>query len=332
MATYAYRGHKNFIDEVEPRLAEAGFTREREFEIADFAILFVPSMSELEDIYFGDDGLIQRMKHGSVIVDLSSTTPNFAKEAAAIATLSELPFVEAPLAVKNMAQEAAFARGNLTCFSAGEEDAVSGAGALLDAIFGAVEPTGGAGSAQLAHAAVTLQRVAEVVAAIESTALFRASKLPLVSPEATSSEAHFVLQAVQEERFNGSFTCEMLYGALVAAIMAADDYELIMPQAEAASHILELIAVIGGADMSPAAVALVYGEDTQATKYGLDWSRADALYGAEQYEEDDLADGFGSFDDYSGYDEYDEDNDGFNDYSDDPYGEGSDVGFGYSAN
>ena len=202
---------------------------------------------------------------------------------------------------------------------------------MLDAIFGDVQHAGGAGSAQLAHAATTLQRVAELVSAIESNALFRASRTAVSSIEmrggdleATSPEAYFVLKAVAEERFASSFTCEMLYGDLVAAIMAADDYELIMPQAEAASHLLELIAVIGGSEMSPAALALVYGSEEECAKHGLDWSRAQVFYGdaADAEDEDELADGFGSFDEYDGYDYF----------SDDPYGEDPNMGFGYSSN
>lgn len=329
MATYAYRGNKNFIDEVGPRLESAGFSREGEVDVADFVVLYCSSMSELEEVYFGDDGIVQKMRPGSTIIDLSSATPNFAKESNAIATLSNLAMVEAPLSVKNMAQEAAFEHGNLTCYAAGDESALGHAGTLLNAVFGDIQRVGGAGSAQLAHAAATLQRVAELVSAIESSALFKASRSAVSSIDlrgadiqATSPEAYFVLQAISEERFESSFTCEMLYGDLVAAIMAADDYELIMPQAEAASHLLELIAVIGGSEMSPAALALVYGSEEECAKHGLDWSRAQALYGGAAEDEDDLADGFGAFDDYDGYD----------DYADDPYGEDASLGFGYSSN
>lgn len=329
MATFAYRGNAGFINEVQPRLEAAGFSREGETEVADFAILFFSSMSELEEAYFGDDGIVQKMRPGSTIVDLSPATPNFAKEANAIATLSELKVMEAPLSVKNMGLEKAFAHDNISCFVAGREDASAETDDLLNAIFGDIQQAGGAGSAQLAHAATTLQRVAELISAIESNALFKASRsavsnieLRSADLETTSPDAHFVLRAVAEERFESSFTCEMLYGDLVAAIMAADDYELIMPQAEAASHLLELVAVIGGSDMSPAALALVYGSEEECAKHGLDWSRAQVFYGESAEDEDDLADGFGSFDDYN-------EDDG---YSDDPYGEDSSMGFGYSSN
>ena len=101
---------------------------------------------------------------------------------------------------------------------------------------------------------------------------------------------------------------------LSAAIMAADDAELILPQAEAALHLLELLAVVGGSDKSPAALSLVYGEEEECARYGLDWTRAEEVYGGGHADEDDFELGHDhdhDFDDYDDYDEY-----GY----DDPYG------------
>ncbi len=50
--------------------------------------------------------------------------------------------------------------------------------------------------------------------------------------------------------------------------MAADDVELILPQAEAAMHLLELLAVIGGADKAPSSLSLIYGEEADCAAQG----------------------------------------------------------------
>ena len=323
MSVYAYRGSAGLIEAIEARLADAGWEREGEVELADMAITYFPTMSDLEDLCFGDDGLMQAMKPGSVIVDLSATTPNFARETNAIATLSDLRFVEAPLVCEDMVARDAFARDNLMCFAAGEDDCVEQARGLLDAIYCKVQVVGGGGAAQLARAATTLQKVAGIIAAIEAQALFTASRRSISSVEMAgmqvepiSCQAQSILAAIREERFDGAFTCEMLMGELTAAIMAADDYELIMPQAESAMHLLELLAVIGGADKSPAALALVYGEEAACAAQGLDWSRAEKLYAQEE----------GGYADEDGYlDDMDE-------YGYDDEDEGGTIGFGYSVN
>lgn len=100
-----------------------------------------------------------------------------------------------------------------------------------------------------------------------------------------------------------------------AAIMAADDVELIIPQAESAMHLLELLAIIGGSDKSPVALALAYGEEEDCARNGLDWTRAEQAYGQGADHDHDHGD--------------DEDLDGFDDFDfDDPYG----AGFDYSSN
>lgn len=318
---YAYRGSAKLIEAIAGRLEEAGWQREGEPELADAVITYFPSLSDLEDLCFGDGGLMQTMRPGATIIDLSATTPNFARETNAIATLSDLRFVEAPLVCKDMVARDAFAHGNLMCFAAGEDDSVQDVRDLLDAIFCDVQMVGAGGAAQLARAANTLQQVAGLVSAVEAHALFASSRRSISSlemgglqVEPCGYQAQMVLAAIREERFDGAFTCEMLMGELSAAIMAADDYELILPQAESAMHLLELLAVIGGADRSPAALSLVYGEEAASAEQGLDWSRAEKLYAQE--EADDDGEFLDDLDDY-GYDDEDE---------------GGTIGFGYSVN
>lgn len=328
MGVYAYRGNDRLADAIAPRLADAGWDREGEAELADVVITFFPTMNDLEDLCFGDNGLMQVMRPGSMIVDLSAVTPNFAREMNAIATLSDLKFVEAPLIVNDMVAPEAFSRENMFCFAAGEDDCVTEAKDLLNAIFYDVRVMGGGGAAQLARAANTLQSVAEMISAIESDALFASSRRSISSLEMgglrvdpVGDRAQTILEAIREKRFDGSFTCEMLMGELSAAIMAADDYELIMPQAESAMHLLELLVVIGGADKSPAALALVYGEESECAEHGLDWSRAETLYSQEElYDDVEYIDDYGDLDDFDEYDDYDDEDDG------------GAIGFGYSVN
>ena len=96
-------------------------------------------------------------------------------------------------------------------------------------------------------------------------------------------------------RFDGGYTVEMLMGELSAALMAADNMDLILPHAEASLHLLELLAVIGGADKSPAALALVYGEEAACAEQGLDWTRAEQAYGEgiEGFDEEEGFEGLG---------------------------------------
>lgn len=291
MPRYSYRGNPEFISAVEGRLEKAGFSSEGEVELADFVLTFCTSMTALEDLYFGDGGLVQLMKAGTVAIDFSACTPNFAKELSAVCTVHDIIMVEAPAVVKNKLAEEAFARGNMACYAGSEGDGVKAASDVLEVVFGDVQVLGDAGAAQLARAASTIQNTAEMVSALETLSLFKACSRSASSdidvkklvPSTTSPGAFFVLEAVKGQRYDGDYTVEMLLSEISAAMMTADDYELILPQTEAAFHLYELLAMLGGAEMSPAALFLAYEgkeSDAEAAKR-LDWNRVEGMYGKD---------------------------------------------------
>lgn len=317
MATsYAYVGAPTFIAAVEGRLADAGFVRASDSASADIVLTFCTSASALEDLYFGDGGLVTSVAPGSVLVDLSATTPNFAREINAVATVNDLAMVEAPVTVRSLVAENAFARENLLGPVASEAEIPPAVRSLLDALFGEVVEVGAPGRAQLMRNTHTLPLAAALVSAIEAVALddaaarsvgaLDADQVPLFSPVSADP----VVRAVRQKRFTGDYTAEMLLAELSAALMAADDAEVILPGVEATMHLLELLAVIGGSDMAPAALALVYRDEAAGAEAGLDWARAEQAYGGghdHDHEGDEDWDTFDDADwndpaDYDGFD------------------------------
>lgn len=336
MATLAYRGNEAFLGAVKARLADAGYTLVEDVQEAEWVVTFCTSMTALEDLYFGDDALVQGVAEGAILVDISACTPNLASEIAAVSAVNEVTMVAAPMIVKNKVAEEAFVQANIACFAGSEGSGVDKALPFLETLFGDVKIVSDAGAAQLARAASTIQNTAEMVSAIESVSLFKACSasasnginVKALVPDATSDEASYILRAIKDERFQGEYTVEMLMSELSAAIMTGDDYETILPQTEASFHLYELLAMIGGADMSPAALALVYegepateDENNRVDAHGLDWSRVEHLYGRDMADE--VIDEYGTdafpMDDASG--------DG-DPYDDDDFA----SGFGYSIN
>ncbi len=326
--SFAFSGNRRFIAEVAPRLESSGFARVDDAAAADVVISYCSSQNELEDLYFGDAGFVSELAPGSLLIDLSPMTPSFAREVNAVATVSDLDMVEAPLVMVDMVADDVFSRENIWCFAAGEDGGVDRAREVLNALFGEIREVGGPGAAQLARAAHTLQVSAQVISAIEADALCRATSKSALGASfsdaltaAATPEAQSVLGAVRADRFDGAYTVEQFMAELSSAIMAADDVELILPQAEAAMHLLELLAVIGGSDKSPASLALVYGEEADCARNGLDWTRAEKAYGSGDPEGGHCDCG----QDHDGCDEYDD----FDEYGyEDPYS----PGFDYSSN
>lgn len=324
--TYLFHGNAAVGGAVERLAANAGWQRVDSLGDADVVVTYCTNQQALEDAYFDEGGFVQSARSGTLLIDLSPSTPGFARELSAVALVSELHPVEAPIAVLDPTWEDAFSRsGNLICFVAGEEDDVAAAKPFLQAIAGEVVEEGPLGSAQLARAARTIQQVGVLVATAESEALCHAvrraagaANLAVDAPHPISDAAQAYLEAIVEKRFEGTYTLEMMMGELAAALTAADDADLIVPQAEACMHLLELLAVIGGSDKAPIALSLVYGEEKACADQGLDWTRAEHFYGEQEgqadgvlhdhgHAHDDDYDEAGDYDDYDGYAGYDND-------------------------
>lgn len=328
--TFVYFGNATVGGAVERFASNAGWQRVEQLEDAGAVITYCTTQQTLEDAYFDEGGFVQAAHAGTLLIDLSPSTPGFSRELSAVAMVSDLRPVEAPLAVVDSTWDDAFSRpDNLVCFVAGEEDDVADAKPLLEALAGTVVEEGPLGSAQLARAARTIQQVAALVSAAEAQALCHAVRRSSSAPELAKDAPHPIsdvsqvyLQAILEERFEGTYTLEMMMGELASALMAADDADLILPQTEACMHLLELLAVIGGSDKAPVALSLVYGEEKECAEQGLDWTRAEHFYsdqaegasgmahehGGHDHAGDDLSyDEYGEADDYDGYAGYDND-------------------------
>lgn len=325
---YAFAGNETVGAAVAKRLDAAGYTKTSDYGSATAVITFFTSSTALEDAYFDEEGIIQSVRPGTLLLDLSASTPSFAREINAVSLVNDLVSAEAPLVVVDPTEDKAFEdAANLLCFVSGEEDSVKKAIPFVEAIAGAYEVTGSCGSAQLARAAYTIQSVSQIIAAIEADALYRAVQRSSVSfvqsadrVGATTPQAESVLAAVSAARYEGDYTVEMLMSEVSSALMAADDVDLILPQTEACLHLLELLAVVGGADKAPSSLALVYGDEASCAAQGLDWTRAEQAYGSDHDHDHD----------HDHESDYDDDDYGYDDdYSDDGFG----GGFGsYSAN
>lgn len=318
--TFVFRGSEEFQKAIFPCLEAAGYTRVELVEDAKVVITHCLSQSSLEDTYFEEDGILQAASAGTLLIDLSSSTPSFARELNAIAIVSDLAAVEAPLIVQDLMKDDAFSdKENLACFVGGDEDVIKQTIPLLELFIGNVQLLGGAGSAQLARAAYTLQTTAQVVSAIESDALCRAVMDSPVAPVsfkgqgvgASTAVVEQVLSAISSGSFSGVYTVEMFMGELSAALTTADDVDLILPQAESCLHLLELLAVIGGAKKAVSALSLVYGDEQSCAQEGLDWTRAEKAYGTPvdgldldelgDFEDEDDCDTYPGYSDYPGY-------------------------------
>ena len=316
MPRYSFVGHATVRDHVARCLEPLGWERVDDVAKADIAFTYCTSLTELEDAYFDEEGLVKRAKPATLLVDLSAATPSLARELSAVATVNDLRPVEAPLSVVDATLPDAFASpANLICFVAGEPDDVDEVIDVLETIAGLVERTGASGTAQLAKVAHTVQVAAHIVGAIEAEALVReaASSISLDQAQGLahpiSPLSQHTMEAIAADSLDGTYTVELFFSEVAAAMSAAAEAKIIVPQLEAVMRLLEVLAVIGGMDKPPAALSLIYREEQASAAHGLDWTRAEGLFADHDHDYDDDI-------------EYGYDDDDF----------GFPGGFGYSAN
>ncbi|WP_283170527.1 NAD(P)-dependent oxidoreductase [Curtanaerobium respiraculi] len=305
--SFAFIGNQQVGGALADGLARAGFHPVEPMSDADAIITYCTSQEDLEEVYLGEEGLIALAAEGTLLIDCSATTPSFSKELAAVAAVNDLRMVEAPLYVNDVTRDDAFAeRGNLSVLAAGEDSDVAACKPLLEAFAGTVVPCGAAGSAQVAKCALTLQQALRIMGQVESDALCRAVAGPAGAAQARcavaqvggqSPQSSALAHAIEQGEFASGYTVDMMLGELHAALNQADESDLITPLGESAEYLLRLLAMVGGIDLAPSALTLMYRDEDECAKHGLDWSRAEAFF-AHEHEKDD--------DDPYGYDESDE--------------------------
>ncbi|MGN0302059.1 MAG: NAD(P)-binding domain-containing protein [Anaerotardibacter sp.] len=333
-------------------LLQSGFEGADSLETADVVFTYHESQTSLEDIYYEEPGLLSVAKQGACLIDLSPSTPSFARELYAIATVSGKSFADAPLSVRDMTEEQAFASAsNLVCFVGAEKDTFKAIEPMLNALSYHVSWMGAVGQGQAAKAALTIQVASDLVSVAESYQMYCSGAgaeeyedyLDLMDSLGMLSSSQLLFaEAMREKRFEGSFTVEILMGELFAAFACAEETQSQLLQADAAFHMFELLAVIGGSQLNPSALCLLFSDEEETRKYNLNWSLADNHYAHHECDCDDDCDcgheghhhscsckkhshdteGYGEydeFDDYDDFDSFDFGQDEYRSYDDEEY-------------
>ena len=114
----------------------------------DAVVVLVLNAAQTEDVLFGAEGLVPKMKDGAVVIACATVPPAFAKRMASACAAHGVHYLDAPVS----GGAAKSAVGALTVMAAGDADAFAAARPTLDAIAETVFELGeaGAGSAMKA--------------------------------------------------------------------------------------------------------------------------------------------------------------------------------------
>ncbi len=270
----------------------------------DLAIITWLSSPELvEEVYMGTGGLVEIAPAGSFLIDMTPSTPQLARELHAIGAVGDLHVVDALL----LASFGVHAPDSSVIAIGGDEHDCTAVEPLLAATGFECMRAGAAGTGQLARLMHSISFASTLMGLVESLTLAihsgldpaLALKTLAVLDDVSESVLHLVAHTLEGDYEGmpnvGYFVVELGY-----ALSAADELDLMLPGIEAAYQLYDLLSVIGGGDLGPQGLALLYADEQTCADNGLDWSAADELDYGDGYD-DDYEDPYAQQDGYRGF-------------------------------
>lgn len=112
--------------------------------VADVVFTIVGFPADVEEVYFGEKGILSTARSGSVLVDMTTTKPSLAVEIHKQAQEKDISTVDAPVSGGDVGAK----KGTLSIMVGGDKDTVDAIMPLLDIMGGNIIYEGGAGAGQ----------------------------------------------------------------------------------------------------------------------------------------------------------------------------------------
>jgi 3-hydroxyisobutyrate dehydrogenase len=305
-------GHKGANDSTLPLPdgARQAKSLARAVKDAETVLTLLGTTQEIEDVYLGTGGIFENAAPSSLFIDLSTSTPRLAKELYALAAVHDHSFVEAPF----LEDIEGFRAGELASdepriLAAGESDNLERALPLLRILTPHVAEVGlpGSGTAlKLASQIALASALMGVVEAVMFATLAGVKGELLLDVINQSAAATAVARAfgkkILDEEFYYGCDLRLFFNDLTCALDAADELEIALPGLETAHQLYDLLVLVGGGQKGIHALALIYCDEDQCTRHGLNWELAQRAM--DVYER--ANDGYDDYDFDGDYDECDD--------------------------
>lgn len=240
-------------------------------------ITSVRTPKDVEELYLGENGLLELMKPGTYAIDVSFSTPGLAREIQAVAAVSDIDAIDAPIV--NLGE-----KEQSIMFLGGMPETHKALSPLLPFMAETVLPQTDAGEGQFAAAIAYIALAGSIMGAIEAMALTRIAgyadnaAIGVLASTAGGSRAlvDFVPRLLARD-YTGAIRVADFLDALEVALDAAEDLDVTLPMVETAFQLYDLLSVVGGDELSIQALSLLYEDEKTCARYGLDWALADSM-------------------------------------------------------
>ncbi len=233
-------------------------------EVADqvvWVFLSLPNTAVVEQVIFGENGLVKEAKPGSIIVDCGTTSYLPTLEFERRLKDSDIIFADAPVS----GMEARAREGTLTIMFGGDKSVFDQVGPVLDVMGNKVLHMGGVGSGQLTK--LVNQLLFNINCAAIAEILPMAAKLGLDPEKVTqvvttgtgrSFAAEFFGPLILENRFDQGYPLKAAYKDMVSAAEISAQEKIPLPLVQAATTTYQMALAEGLGDLGKGAMIRVF--------------------------------------------------------------------------
>ncbi|MEP1208399.1 MAG: 2-hydroxy-3-oxopropionate reductase [Rhizobiaceae bacterium] len=218
-------------------------------ENSDIVILMLPDTPDVEDVLFGEDGVVSALRHNALVIDMSSISPVATKSFAERIESAGGHYVDAPVSGGEVGAKA----GTLTIMVGGQNENVSRAMPLFQIMGKTITHVGGVGDGQTTKVANQIIVGLNIQAVAEALTFARASGAdPAKVREALlGGFADSTILKIHGERmingtFDPGFRLRLHQKDLDLAVSAARELDLALPNAATVAQLMN--AAVGNGD------------------------------------------------------------------------------------
>lgn len=228
----------------------------------DVVITIVGYPKDVEETYLGAGGVVDRAKAGTILIDMTTSSPTLAGEIAAKAAEKGVSVLDAPVSGGDIGARAA----KLSIMVGGTEEAFATALPLFQLMGENIVHQGGPGAGQHTKMCNQIAIAATMLAVSESLAYAKASGLDakrVLSSIGTGAASSFLLNNLGPKMLNDDYTPGFYVHHFIKdmsiAIAEAERMKLDLPALALARQLYEKLAAGGFGEEGTQAIFRVYG-------------------------------------------------------------------------
>jgi len=230
---------------------------------ADIVITMLPDTPDVESVVFGEGGLAESMRAGSILVDMSSISPVATRRFAASLAERGVTMLDAPVSGGFQGAESA----TLSIMVGGDGDALERCRPVLEAMGKTINHIGASGAGQVCKVcnqvavAINIQAVAESLTLAKKSGVDPAKvRGALLGGFARSTALDLHGQRVLDDNFAAGFRVTLQRKDLRLALETGSASGAVLPATALIQQLYGVLAATGRADLDNSSLAMLMQE------------------------------------------------------------------------